>query len=333
MTTTRPRVLVISCGGTIASLGTSSVDVLDYPDDGEKLPVAEIVKRVPELAAVADVETVAFRNVSSSAITTADWMELRQLIQDRCRDDIAGVVILHGTGSLEETAFLLHLTVNVAQTVVLVGAQRPLSAISSDGPMNLFNAVRVAAHAGSRGRGVLVALNDEVHSARDVVKGSTYRVQAFRSPDFGMLGQADGDGVHFFRTLDRPHTRSSPFATLSADAVFPRVDIIYSHIGADDVFIDAAVKAGAKGLVSAGLAPGLVPPAAKAAFERLAAAGFPIVVGSRAASGRIAPRRYVREQAMIAGGDFSPQKVRILLMLCLAQGLGITAIQDRFNEV
>ncbi len=330
----RPRVLVINCGGTIASLGTSSVDVLDYMDFGEKLPVEEIVKRVPELAAVAVVEPVAFRNVSSSAITTADWMALRQLIRDRCAGtDVAGVVILHGTGSLEETAFFLHLTLDVAQTVVLVGAQRPLSALSSDGPMNLFNAVRVAAHAGSRGRGVLVVMNDEIHSARDVVKTSTYRVQAFRSPDFGMLGQADGDGVHFFRGLERAHTQSSPFAKLGADTVLPRVDIIYAHVGGDDLFIDAAVKAGARGLVSVGFAPGLVPPVAKRAFEQLAAKGFPIVVCSRAGSGRIAPRRYVVEQQMIAGEDLSPQKARILLMLCLAGGLSVAETQSRFAQI
>lgn len=331
---TRPRVLVISCGGTIASLGTSSVDVLDYPDTGEKLPVEEIVKRVPELAAVAAVEPVAFRNVSSSAITTADWMALRQLIQDRCAGaDIAGVVILHGTGSLEETAFFLHLTLDVAQTVVLVGAQRPLSALSSDGPMNLLNAVRVAAHPSARGRGVLVVMNDEVHSARDVVKGSTYRVQAFRSPDFGMLGQVDGDGVHFFRAVERVHTRGSPFAKLGAETALPRVDIIYTHVGADDLFIDAAVKAGARGLVSVGFAPGLVPPAAKRAFEQLAAKGFPVVVCSRAGSGRIAPRRYVVDQQMIAGEDLSPQKARILLMLCLAHGFGVAQTRSRFAEV
>lgn len=327
------RILAINCGGTIASLGPTDTDVLEYLEEGWRLPIKDILARVPQLAAVADVEAMDFRNVSSSAITAADWLALRATIQEHCRDQgIAGVVILHGTGSLEETAFFLHLTLNVAQAVVLVGAQRPLGAIGSDAPMNLFNALRVAADPKSRGRGVLVMLNDEIHSARDVVKASTYRVQAFRASDFGMLGQADGDGVHYFRTLDRPHTLSSPFVELST-ADMPRVDVLYAHVGQDAVFIDAAVAAGAKGLVSAGFAPGIVAPAAKAAFERLAGAGVPVVHCSRAGSGRVAPRRYLREQGMIAGGDLSPQKARVLLMLCLAQGLGLAGIQDAFAAI
>jgi L-asparaginase len=328
----RRRVLVINCGGTIASLGTSNLDVMDYPEDGRKLPVEEIVARVPELAAVADVEPMPFLNVSSSAITPADWLELRRLIRHRCgrEPNIAGVVILHGTGTLEETAFFLHLTLGLEQPVVLVGAQRPLSALSSDGPMNLLNAVRVAADPAARERGVRVVMNDEVHAAREVVKTSNYRLQAFRSPDFGMLGQVDGDGLHFRRALER---RPTPFAQLPAEAALPRVDIIYAHVGADDVFIDAAVSAGARGLVSAGLAPGLATPAAKAAFERLAATGFPIAVCSRAASGRVARRRYVLDKNMVAGEDLSPQKARILLMLCIAQGYGIAEIRQRFFEV
>lgn len=327
------RVLAINCGGTIASLGPTSTDVLEYIDHGERLPLAEILLRVPDLATVAEVEPMDFRKVSSSAITAADWLALRAMIQERCRDaGIVGVIILHGTGSLEETAFFLHLTLNVAQTVVFVGAQRPLGAIGSDAPMNLFNAVRVAADAKSRGRGVLVMLNDEVHSARDVIKASTYRIQAFRSPDFGMLGQVDGDGVHYFRTLDRPHTQASPFAGLKA-ADLPRVDIIYAHVDQDAVLIDAAAAAGAKGLVSAGFAPGIVTPLAKAALEHLAATGVAIVQCSRAGSGRVAPRRYVGDKGMIAGGDLSPQKARILLMLCLAQGLDLAAIQARFAAV
>jgi L-asparaginase len=335
MTITRPRVLVINCGGTIASLGTSSFDVMDYAEYGQKIAIEDIVARVPELGVVAEVEPVAFRNVSSSAITAADWMDLRRLIQDRCgkQPAVAGVVILHGTGTLEETAFFLHLTANVQQPIVLVGAQRPLSAISSDGPMNLLNAVRVATHEAARGRGVLVVMNDEVHSGRDVVKISTYRMQAFRALDFGMLGQVDGDGVHFMRTVDGIHTGASPFARIGADATFPRVDIIYAHIGADEVFIDAAVKAGAGGLICAGMAPGLTTPAAKHALERLAAADFPIVMCSRAGSGRVAPRRYLLDHNMIQGEDLSPQKARILLMLCLARGLGVAETRQRFAEV
>jgi L-asparaginase len=139
--------------------------------------------------------------------------------------------------------------------------------------------------------------------------------------------------VHFFRTIDRQHTRSSPFARLIPETAFPRIDIIYAHVGGDDLFIRAAKGAGAAGLVSAGFAPGLTPPAAKAALEALAAIGFPVVLCSRAASGRVAERRYVREKNMIAGGDLSPQKARIVLMLALAQGLDIARIRRVFGAI
>lgn len=333
--TDRPRVAIIGCGGTISSLATTSLDVMDYPDEGQKLSVQEVLDRVPELASAADIIPIKFREVSSSAITVADWMELRNTIQNLGREqpDIAGIVILHGTGTLEETAFFLHLTTDIEQPIVLVGSQRPLNAISPDAPMNLLNATRVAAHPGSRGRGVLVVLNDEVHSARDVVKSSNYRVQAFRSPDYGMLGQVDGDGLHFFRTLDRLHTRNSPFAGIYRSAAQPRVDIVYSYIGADELFIEASISAGARGLISAGFAPGLTTPAAKHALERLAEGDFPVVLCSRAASGRVVNRSYVARKRMIAGEDLSPQKARILLMLCLASGFGIERIRQAFSEI
>jgi L-asparaginase len=330
-----PRVAIVGCGGTISSLGTTSLDVMDYPDDGQKLGVLQVLDRVPELASIAMPVPIAFREISSSAITVADWMELRDTIQKLGNTEpaIAGIVVLHGTGTLEETAFFLHLTTDIAQPVILVGSQRPLNAIGSDAPMNLMNAVRVAAHPNSRGRGVLVVLNDEVHSARDVVKSSTYRLQAFRSPDYGMLGQVDGDGLHFFRTLDTLHTSRSPFAGMVEPAQWPRVDIVYSYIGADQLFIEAAIAAGAQGLVSAGFAPGLTTPAAKQALEQLSAKGFPVVLCSRASSGRVASRRYVVQKSMIAGGDLSPQKARILLMLCLANGFDPAQTRQAFSDV
>jgi L-asparaginase len=331
----RPRIAIIGCGGTISSLGTSPLDVMDYPDDGKKLSVEEVIDFVPELSKVAEIVPIVFRSISSSALTVADWMELRNVVRDVChaQSDIAGVVILHGTGTLEETAFFLHLTTDVEQAIVVVGAQRPLNAIGSDAPINLLNAIRVASHPNSRNRGVLVVLNDEVHSARDVVKSSNYRVHAFRSADYGMLGQMDGDGLHFFRSLDRFHTRTSPFARIDRSSTLPRVDIVYSYVGTDDLFITAATSAGARGLVSAGFAPGLTTPAAKLALERLADDGFPVVLCSRAAAGRVVNRRYVLAKGMIAGEDLSPQKARILLMLCLAQGFDIERTRQAFSTV
>src|SRR6266550_3105485 len=309
MPSTLPRIAVIGTGGTISSLGASSLDVLDYPDFGQKLSCEALLDRFPETRLVAESVPVTFRQVGSTAIGPADWLELRALIHRTAGEDpgLAGFVIPHGTATLEETAFFLNLTLGINRPVVLVGAQRPASALGTDAGMNLVNALRVAGSAEARGKGVLVLLNDEIHAARDVVKTSTYRLQTFRSADFGALGHADGDGVHFYRSPLGAHMPDTPFTALEL-AALPRVDIIYSYAGADGALVDAAVAAGARGLVSAGFAPGSPTPEQRAAFERAAQSGVVVVQCSRAFSGRVAPRRRLRESGILAGEDLSPQK-------------------------
>jgi L-asparaginase len=327
-----PRISVIGTGGTISSLGASSLDVLDYPDFGQKLSCEALLERFPEARLVADPITLTFRQVGSTEIGPNEWLELRALMHRIARDDpaIAGFVIPHGTATLEETAFFLNLTLAVAQPVVLVGAQRPASALGSDAGMNLVNALRVAGSMEARGKGVLVVLNDEIHAARDVVKTSTYRLQTFRSLDFGALGHVDGDGAHFYRSPSRTHMPDTQFAASDLGAL-PRVDIVYSYAGADGALVDAAVAVGARGIISAGFAPGSPTPPQRAAFERAAKSGVVVVQCSRAASGRVAPRRRLRESGIVAGEDLSPQKARILLMLALSATSDIGAIQQAFS--
>jgi len=327
-----PRIAVIGTGGTISSLGASSLDVLDYPDFGQKLSCEALLERFPETRLVADSVPVTFRQVGSTEIGPTEWIELRALINRVTREDpdIAGFVIPHGTATLEETGFFLNLTLAVTQPVVLVGAQRPASALGSDAGMNLVNALRVAGSQEARGKGVLAVLNDEIHAARDVVKTSTYRVQTFRSFDYGALGHVDGDGVHFYRSPSRPHMPDTQFTALDFGTL-PRVDIIYSYAGADGALVDAAVAAGARGIVSAGFAPGSPTPQQRTAFERAAKSGVVVVQCSRAASGRVAPRRRLRESGIVAGEDLSPQKARILLMLALSTTSEIAAIQEAFS--
>ena len=211
--TTLPRVVVIGTGGTISSLGASSLDVLDYPDFGQKLSADALLDRFPETRLVADPVPVTIRQVGSTDIGPTEWLELRALIHQIARDEpaTAGFVITHGTATLEETAFFLNLTLSVSQPVVLVGAQRPASALGTDAGMNLVNALRVAGSEAAHGKGVLVLLNDEINAARDVVKTSTYRVQTFRAFDFGALGHVDGDGVHFYRAPLGAHMPDGPF--------------------------------------------------------------------------------------------------------------------------
>jgi L-asparaginase len=314
----KPIVAAIGCGGTISSLGRDSLDVLDYPEFGTKLPIEEVVARFSEIAGLAEVVAVPFRSVGSTAIGPAEWLELVAAI-DRLakeRPDLAGFVILHGTATLEETAYFLHLTLKTDKSVVVVGAQRPASALGSDAGMNLLGAVRAASAPGACGLGVLVALNDEVHCAREVTKTATYRLQTFRTPDFGALGHIDGDGVQIYRRPVRRHAPNTEFDVGGLDSL-PRVDIAYSYGGVDGTVVEALVAAGARGIVSAGLAPGIPAPKERAALEKARDAGVLIVQSSRAGSGRVALRRYLDEAGMIGADNLNPQKARILLMLAL----------------
>src|SRR5256714_2125839 len=245
MVSTLPRIAVIGTGGTISSLGNGSLDVLDYPEFGEKLTSEALLDRFPETRQVAEPVPITFRQVGSTAIGPADWLELRTLIHRTAGEDpdLAGFVIPHGTATLEETAFFLNLTLGVSQPVVLVGAQRPASALGTDAGTNLVNALQVAGCEEARGKGVLVVLNNEIHPARDVVKTSTYRVQTFRSLDYGPLGHVDGDGPHFYRAPLQAHMPDTPFAAREITDL-PRVDILYSYAGADGDLVRAAVAAG-----------------------------------------------------------------------------------------
>lgn len=331
--TSRPRVAIIGCGGTIASLGTSSLDLMDYPEHGTKLSVEQILGRVPEATTAAELVAVPFRSIGSNNITFADWFELRATLERLSREqpDLAGFVILHGTATLEETAFFINLTLGIPQTVVLTGAQRPISAVGSDAPMNLIGAIRVAAEADSRGRGVLVAFNDTILAARDVVKVSNLRLDTFRSADFGALGVIDPDGIHYYRQPAQRHAPDGMFKDLPGDTQLPRVDIVYSYVGADEAFIEAALAKGARGIVSAGLAPGLTTGAEKRALEAAIGNGIAVVQCTRAPLGRVAHRRYLRDAGFISGEDFTPQKARILLALGLTQTHDVGTLRSYFQ--
>jgi L-asparaginase len=327
-----PRIAVIGTGGTISSLGDGSLDVLNYPDFGQKLTCEALIDKFVETRLVADPVPVTYRQVGSTALGPEDWIELRRMIHQIAKDDptIAGFVIPHGTATLEETAFFLNLTLATPHPVVLVGAQRPASALGTDAGTNLVNALQVAGSPEARGKGVLVVLNNEIHPARDVVKTSTYRVQTFRSFDFGALGHVDGDGVHFYRASLKAHMPDTEFAATDLKLPLPRVDIVLSYAGADAALVEAAVAAGAKGIVNAGFAPGSPTPVQQDALVAAAKAGVVVVQCTRAAVGRVAPRRRLKETGIVAGEDFSPQKARILLMLLLTKTSDIAAIQTAF---
>jgi len=317
----RKRIAFIGTGGTIASIGRGPLDLQDYATAGTMLEAEALLARFPEVQTVADVVPVRFRAIPSTRIGWAEWREL-VLLCDRvvaADPSVAGIVIGHGTASLEETAYALSLTLRVACPVVLVGAQRPASALSSDAGLNLVNAVRVAASDEARGLGALVLLNDEIHAAREVTKTSTSRLHTFRAPDFGCLGHADGDMLAWYR---RPLRAVAPAAgfDVTATPAAPRVDIVYTHADADGVPIRACVAAGARGLVVAGFAPGFVAPEQANALIEAAAAGVVVAIATRAGSGRVFPTLRLREQGFVTADNLTPQKARILLALVLAAG-------------
>jgi len=314
----KPKVAFIGTGGTIASLGRGPLDLQDYGATGNVMHADEILARWPETALVADVMAVRYRNVISPAIGFPDWKALAALCQQLADDhpDLAGIVIGHGTATLEETAYFLNLTVKVSIPVVLVGAQRPSSALSSDAGMNLVNAIRVAASPDARDMGVLVLLNDEIHAAREVTKTSTLRLQTFRTPDFGVLGHADGDAVAFYRRPIRRHAPDTEFDVAGIGAL-PRVDISYSYAGGDGVAARAFMAAGARGIVAAGFAPGFCPPGEVEALAEAAKQGIVVVQCTRAGSGRTFRGTKLRQLGFLIADNLNPQKARILLALAL----------------
>jgi len=315
-----PKIAFIGTGGTIASLGRGPLDLKDYGAIGNVMHAEEIVAKWPVVHQVADVIAVKYRNIPSTAIDFADWKALVALCQQLPQEypGLEGIVIGHGTATLEETAYFLNLTLKTTIPVVLVGAQRPSSALSSDAGMNLVNAIRVAASPDSRGMGVLVVLNDEIHAAREVTKTSTLRLQTFRTPDFGVLGHADGDAVVFYRQPLRRRAPDTEFDISGIDAL-PRVDISYSYAGADGTAVHAFVAAGARGIVSAGFAPGFTPPGEAEALKEAASRGIVVVQSTRAGSGRTFRSTRLKVNGLLIADNLNPQKARILLTLALTR--------------
>lgn len=327
-----PKVAVIGTGGTIASLGAGPFDLLDYGATGLKLEVDELIARFPELHELAELVPVRYKAIVSMDLHFPDWKEI-VLICERLvceHPDLAGVVVAHGTATLEETAYALSLTTRVAVPIVLVGAQRPANAMSSDAGLNLANAIRVASAPEARGMGTLVVLNDEIHAAREVTKTSTFRLHTFRSPDFGVLGHADADAIAFYRQPIRKVAPGTEFDIRALPAL-PRVDITYAYAGADGTAVRAFVAAGAKGIVSAGFAPGSTGSQEYEALKEAAARGIVVVQSTRVGSGRTFQRTRLREAGILIADNLNPQKARILLALALTRTGDAAEIERTFR--
>jgi L-asparaginase len=316
----KPKVAFIGTGGTIASLGKGPLDILDYGATENRMDAAAIAAMFPQWEAVADVIAVNFDNIVSHRIYFDAWKQLVVLCDRLVAEipDLAGIVIGHGTASMEETAYFLNLTLKVEVPVVIVGSQRPASALSTDAGMNLVNAVRTAANPAARGMGVLLLLNDEIHAAREVTKTSTFRLQTFRTPDFGVLGHADGDRVAFYRAPLRRHMPDTEFDIRRLDAL-PRVDIAYAYVGSDGTAVRAFLAAGARGIVSAGFAPGFPGAVEAELLTEAVRRGVVVVQSTRAGSGRTFRGKRARESGFLVADNLNPQKARLLLALALTR--------------
>lgn len=326
------EIALVFTGGTVESVGKDRMDTAWYIEHGERLSSEEVLARVPELGSIAPVREVTFRKLPSHALCDADWLELVDLIHQIEDDGAPGVVIAHGTNTLEETAYFLHLTLKTTFPVIIMGSMRPASAVSADGDLNLLNAVATAASGDARGKGVLVVLNDTILSARDVTKTRTYRVEAFTAPDTGAIGYADADKrVIFYHAPVRPHTTATEF-DVRGRSELPRVDVVTSYVGADGAAIDALVAAGARGIVSAGTGAGRPTPAEDEALDRAREAGVHICIGTRVGAGRVVRSPGLEKRGFVAADNLQPWKARLLLALALTVTDDPDEIQRIFDE-
>ena len=325
------RVHVITGAGTLPRNPKNRLEFLRYATTGEpRLTGKELIERIPEVQQFARVTVE-----SDEFIPYDSPQQLKDLglkIDARLSDpDIAGVVFTHGTNTIEETAYFLNLTMKHDKPVVIVGAQRPFSTLSSDAPLNLLNAIRVAADPASRGKGTLVVTNDEINAARDVTKSNTYRVETFQSRELGILGYADPDKIVFYRAPTRKHTTQSQF-DLAQITEFPKVSILYGHAGDDGDLAKAAVAVGAKGLVIAGTGAGHTQNARTALKQLYDATGAVVVRSARVGAGRVIRDDNWQEPGFVAADNLSPQKARILLQLALTKTNKPDDIQRMFDE-
>jgi L-asparaginase len=327
-----PRIAVLATGGTIAGAAPDATNTSGY--QAGVIGVGQLLAAVPSLAAVANVQAEQVASVDSKDMALALWTKLAQRVDELLASDgIDGIVITHGTDTLEETAYLLHLTVKSDKPVVLTAAMRPSSALSADGPLNLLNAVTVAGSAHAKGQGVLVAFNNRIHSARDVVKTSTYAVDAFHSPEIGALGWVQDGRVEFQRAVLRPHTTATPFA-IGSIAQWPVVEVVASYAGASRIAVDALVTAGVKGIVVAGTGNGSIHATLQMALAEAAAKGVAIVRSSRVGSGHVMRNGAASDDVLgfVTAGALNPYKARVLLMLALSAGHATpAALQQVFD--
>lgn len=326
---TKPRLALIGTGGTIAGAASAASVSTDYKP--ASLSLAAVVDTVPELRQRYDMEVTQPLQLASYDVHPEHWLVLHEAVMHAVNNpDVAGIVITHGTDTLEETATFLHLSVDSNKPIVVVGAMRPATAYSADGPANLLDACSVAACPGAQGRGTLVVMNGRIHSGLWVTKRHVSSVEAFDSPLAGALGEVADQAVQWFRTPGR-----APTVAWQAPAVWPRVDIVVAYAGVDDTAIRAFVAAGAQGIVHAGFGNANTPSAYRTLVQTLPAHGVLVARCARWIPGSVTRASVYNDAAhgILTAGPLPPHKVRIVMLLGLAHGMNGPALQDWMDRI
>jgi len=325
------NVTILATGGTIAGTGATSTTTVGYT--AATVGVARLIEAVPELKKVANVKGEQVFQIASENMNNDNWLKLAKRVNELlAQDDVDGIVITHGTDTIEETAYFLNLVVKSRKPVVIVGAMRPSTAISADGPVNLYNAVTLAGSEEAVGKGVLVVLNDQISGAREVTKTNTANADTFRSWELGFLGYMQDNRPYFYRVSTRKHTVDTEFDVSKLESL-PQVDIVYGYANMNRIAVDAFVAAGAKAIVHAGVGDGsLARPAVEPALIEARKKGVIIVRSSRVGNGIVARNGEAKDDEMdyVVSDSLNPQKARILVMLALTKTANTKEIQRMF---
>ncbi|MFK0436235.1 type II asparaginase [Campylobacter jejuni] len=324
----KSRIAILGTGGTIAGFIDSTIATTGYTAGAIDIDV--LIKAVPQIRDLADISWEQIANIDSSNMCDEIWLRLAKKIAKLFAEGIDGVVITHGTDTMEETAYFLNLTIKSDKPVVLVGAMRPSTAISADGPKNLYNAVALVANKEAKNKGVMVAINDKILSARGVVKTHSLNVDAFSSPDFGDLGYIVDGKVFFYNNVTKAHTKNAPF-DVSKLTSLPKVDILYSYSNdGSGVAAKALFEHGTKGIVVAGSGAGSIHKNQKDVLKELLKKELKVVVSSRVVAGCVAVSDSDEKLGFISAEDLNPQKARVLLILALTKTSDPKKIQEYF---
>lgn len=324
----KANVIILGTGGTIAGKAGSNTDMTGYK--AGEIGIQLLIDAVPEIMDIANVSGEQFCNCGSFDLTWDIVLSLSKRVNQLLNnDDVDGIVITHGTDTLEETAYFLNLTVKSNKPVVLVGAMRPATAISADGPVNLLNAVRLAGSNEAIGQGVLIAMNDQINGARDVTKTNTTHVETFKSMELGYLGYFQNGLPVFYKKTTRKHSFETEFDILKVEKL-PQVDIVYSCINCNADLAKAAVESGAKGIVVAAVGHGNIHKDMIPGLAEISNNGIPVVRSTRVPNGIVSKNHLDDKYDFIAADNLNPHKARILLMLALLKTTNRAEIRKIF---